>query len=63
MIEPYSLRRTLEGNTVLKAVRAQNRLDRTYRVDRIVGARITQQIFVPRYAVDLTPIGPGFPLP
>ena len=58
MIEPYSLRRTLEGNTVLKAVRAQNRLDRTYRVDRIVGARITQQIFVPRYAVELTPIGP-----
>jgi hypothetical protein len=57
-IEPYSLRRTLEGNTVLKAVRAQDRLDRSYRVDRIVGARITQQVFVPRYAVELTPIGP-----
>jgi predicted nucleotidyltransferase component of viral defense system len=57
-IEPYSLRRTLEGNIVLKAVRAQNRQDRTYRVDRIAGARITQQTFVPRYAVELTPSGP-----
>jgi predicted nucleotidyltransferase component of viral defense system len=57
-IEPYSLRRTLEGNTVLKAVRSQNQVDRSYRVDRILGARITQQTFVPRYEVELTPSGP-----
>jgi hypothetical protein len=30
----------------------------SYRVDRIRGARITQQTFVPRYEVELTPSGP-----
>jgi predicted nucleotidyltransferase component of viral defense system len=57
-IEPYSLRSTQEGNTVLKAVRSQSQEDRSYRVDRIVGAQITQRTFVPRYAVELTPTGP-----
>lgn len=57
-IEPYSLRRTQEGNTVLKAVRSQNQLDRSYRIDRMLGARITQRTFIPRYSVDLTPSGP-----
>lgn len=57
-IEPYSLRRTQEGNVVLHSVRSQNQQHRSYRVDRIVGARITQQTFIPRYAVELTPTGP-----
>ena len=38
IIEPYSLRRTQAGHIVLHAVRADNQLHRSYRVDRIRGA-------------------------
>jgi hypothetical protein len=31
---------------------------RSYRVDRIEGARATDESFVPRYAIELTPTGP-----
>ena len=57
-IEPYSLHSTQKGDTVLKAVRSEDQQDRTYRVDRIVGAQIMQRTFIPRYAVELTPTGP-----
>jgi hypothetical protein len=57
-IEPYSLRRTQEGNIILHAVRAQNQQHRSYRLDRILGARATRQTFVPKYAIELTPSGP-----
>jgi predicted nucleotidyltransferase component of viral defense system len=56
-IEPYSLRRTSEGNVILHAYRADGSGRRSYRVDRIRGARITKQTFVPRFAIELTPIG------
>jgi predicted nucleotidyltransferase component of viral defense system len=58
VIEPYSLRQTQAGDVVLHAVRADSQQHRSYRVDRIVGARATQQTFSPRYAVELTPMGP-----
>ena len=58
IIEPYSLRRTQTGDIVLHAVRADNQLHRSYRVDRIRGASTTQRTFTPRYAVELTPTGP-----
>ncbi|MBM3359349.1 MAG: WYL domain-containing protein [Betaproteobacteria bacterium] len=57
-IEPYSLRRTKAGDLLLYAVRSQDGQDRSYRVDRIRGARATQQTFVPRYAVELSATGP-----
>ena len=57
-IEPYSLRRTSEGNIVLHAFNLDKNEHRSYRVDRITGARVTSQTFVPRYAVELTPSGP-----
>jgi predicted nucleotidyltransferase component of viral defense system len=57
-IEPYSLRRTQAGDLILHAVRADSRQHRSYRVDRIRGARTTQQTFTPLYAVELTPTGP-----
>ena len=53
-IEPYSLRRTNAGDLLLYAVRSQDGQDRSYRVDRIVGARATKQAFSPRYAVELS---------
>jgi hypothetical protein len=31
---------------------------RSYRIDRIQGASVTSQTFVPRYAIELTPTGP-----
>jgi len=58
VIEPYSLRRTQSGDIVLHAVRSDNQQHRSYRIDRIRGARTTQQPFTPRYAIELTPTGP-----
>ena len=57
-IEPYSLRRTQEGNILLHAVRTQDQQHRSYRLDRIRGARATQRTFTPRFAVELMPSGP-----
>ncbi len=54
-IEPYSLRRTSDGNIVLHAVNADKGEHRSYRVDRIAGARATNQTFVPRHEIELTP--------
>jgi predicted nucleotidyltransferase component of viral defense system len=54
-IEPYSLRRTREGRTLLFAVRSENAQLRSYRVDRIRGAHVTATAFVPRYPIELAP--------
>lgn len=57
-IEPYSLRRTLEGNIILHAHNVDKGEHRSYRVDRIQGARVTGESFTPRFAIELTPKGP-----
>ncbi len=57
-IEPYSLRRTQDGNVILHAWNVDSDAHRSYRVDRIEGARTTNRVFTPRYAVELTPSGP-----
>jgi predicted nucleotidyltransferase component of viral defense system len=57
-IEPYSLRRTQDGNLVLHAWNTEKNEHRSYRVDRIQGARVTSRTFTPRYAVELRPQGP-----
>ena len=57
-IEPYSLRRTIEGNIVLHAFNTDKDTHRRYRVDRIRDAQVTNETFVPRYEVELTPRGP-----
>lgn len=62
-IEPYSLRRTRDGNIVLHAYNLDKTDHRSYRVDRITGASTVNQTFVPRYAVELTPSGPVSVLP
>ena len=58
LIEPYSLRRTQDGNLLLHAVKHGSGEPRSYRVDRIQGANATNVPFVPRYTVELTPSGP-----
>ncbi len=57
-IEPYSLRRTLDGNVVLHATRTADGEHRSYRIDRIQGAQTTPQSFIPRFVVELSPQGP-----
>ena len=54
IIEPYSLRRTNEGNLLLYAVKHETGEDRSYRVDRIQSADVTKTSFTPRYAIELT---------
>ena len=48
-IEPYSLRRTMEGNIIFHAYNLDKNEHRSYRVDRIQGARVTDQTFSPPF--------------
>jgi hypothetical protein len=57
VIEPYSLRRTQDGNYVLHGVEADSGGNRSYRVDRVDGATVTQRSFTARYLVELTETG------
>lgn len=56
-IEPYSLRRTRDGNIILHAFKYGSNEHRSYRVDRIAGARVTNQTFVAQYEIELAPQG------
>jgi len=58
LIEPYSLRRTKDGNILLHAVKHNTGESRSYRIDRIQGAETTKISFKPRYTIELTPAGP-----
>ncbi len=58
VIEPYSLRKTQDDNIILHALRADNGQHRSYRVDRIQGARATNTVFMPKYEIELTSGGP-----
>jgi len=57
-IEPYSLRRTRDDDIILHAFDTDKNGHRSYRVDRMSGASTTNQTFVPRYQVELSPQGP-----
>jgi predicted nucleotidyltransferase component of viral defense system len=50
-VEPYALRRTLDGNLLLYVVNDRGML-RGYRVDRIAGIRPTTEPFMPRFRVE-----------
>lgn len=58
LIEPYSLRRTRDGNLLLYAVKHETGEDRAYRADRIQAAKATNMPFTPKYVVELTASGP-----
>lgn len=62
-IEPYSLRRTQNGDIILHAHNIESNAHRSYRVDRMEGARVTNTPFTPRHAVELSPQGPIVALP
>jgi len=58
LIEPYSLRRTRDGNLVLHALRHDSDAHRSYRVDRIQSAHATAIPFSPTYAIEFSTMGP-----
>ena len=51
VIEPYSIRRSRDGNTLLMVVNDHGAI-RSYRIDRIAGIRVTDQPFRPRYLIE-----------
>lgn len=57
-IEPYSLRRTGEGNMLLYGVKLPAGEIRCFRTDRIIGANVPGQAFTPQYSIDFIPEGP-----
>ncbi|MBC8554314.1 MAG: nucleotidyl transferase AbiEii/AbiGii toxin family protein [Candidatus Brocadiales bacterium] len=57
VIEPYSVRRTQEGNLVLRAVKAQTGEPRSYRVDRIKNIKVSTKTFRPRYEIEFSVSG------
>ena len=58
LVEPYSLRRTMDENLVLYAYERDSAQIKAFRVDRIEGIEVTNTPFVPRYVVELSGAGP-----
>lgn len=56
LIEPYSLYRTKDGNIILRAIKHETNEARSYRIERIEGAEVTQTSFAPQFLVNLTPV-------
>ena len=54
LIEPYSLKRTKDGNLILAAIKHDTGESRSYRIDRIESVEVTQTQFEPKHPVDLT---------
>ena len=50
-VEPYALRRTLDGKVILFVVNDRGQL-RSYRTDGIADVQVTQEPFAPRYLVE-----------
>jgi len=57
LIEPYSLRRTKDGNLLLYAVKTTTGELRAYRVDRIESIKVTNTPYNPRYPVEFSSLG------
>ena len=57
LIEPYSLRRTKDGNLILHAIKVETGEGRSYRVDRIESVKVTARVFKPRYEIEFSPSG------
>ncbi|MCB9965880.1 MAG: nucleotidyl transferase AbiEii/AbiGii toxin family protein [Rhodospirillales bacterium] len=62
VIEPYSLRQASNGNVLLYAVRTADGQIRSYKIEQINDASMTNQVFAPRFQVELSPTGPVGPI-
>jgi len=54
LIEPYALKQTQEGHIILVARKVDTGEPRSYRIDRMESAEVTQQSFTPIYAIEIT---------
>lgn len=57
LIEPYSLRRTKDGNLILHAIKKESGKRRSYRVDRIESIKVTNKPFIPKYKIEFSSAG------
>lgn len=57
LIEPYSLRKTKEGNLILHAIKVETGESRSYRVDHIENIKVTNKPFIPKYKMEFSPAG------
>lgn len=58
LIEAYSLAQTQAGDVILHTHDRGPNAHRGFRIDRIDGARVTNQSFEPRFQIELAPEGP-----
>lgn len=56
-IEPYGLKRTTAGDLLISAVRHDTGAPRHYRVDRIQSVQVSDEVFQPRFPIDLWGVG------
>lgn len=52
-------RYTSKGNVILSAYNVNKNGHSSYLISSIKGARVTGQVFKPRFAIELTPTGPA----
>lgn len=57
MIEPYSLRRSKDGNLLLYAWKVEDSVIHAYRVDKIESVHVTTRVFKPRYEIEFSSTG------
>lgn len=57
LMEPYSLRRTRDGNLLLYGIKVTTQELRAYRVDRIQSLKVTNKPFKPRFAIEFSASG------
>jgi predicted nucleotidyltransferase component of viral defense system len=55
-VEPYSMRRSKEGDLMLHAIKVTDGEHRSYQINQIHGVTATQQSFVPRHLIELRPL-------
>ncbi|MGB2753528.1 MAG: nucleotidyl transferase AbiEii/AbiGii toxin family protein [Phycisphaerae bacterium] len=58
LVEPYSLRRTQDGNLILHAIKVVTREPRAYRIDRVQSIEVTTRPFAPAYKIEFSSSGP-----
>lgn len=57
IVEPYSLRRTKDGNLILHTIETEDGRNQAHRIDRIERIVITTRTFQPKYNIEFSPKG------
>jgi len=56
-LEPYSLRRTKDGNILLYAIKTATNATRAFRIDRIIEIKILNESFEPKWRIEFSSSG------